>query len=96
MRMKALDPVLVASLPETAVLDILAATLETAIIALLAAHPRLQRDDHPPGWCATEPAACCLADAIIELVYQLDNAIIHYRDVVEAELDAESRLMPPF
>lgn len=95
--MKMLEPSLVASLPETAVLDLVAGALETAIVALLAVHPSLDRGSHPAGCCShNDPSACCLADAIIELIYQLDNAIIHYRDFVEAELEAEQLAEPPF
>lgn len=94
--MKPLDPVLVATLPETAGLEILEATMETTVVALFAAYPRLARDEHPPGSCSDEPSACCVAATIVDLIHQLDEVIIHYRDLVEAELDADRHFMPPF
>jgi hypothetical protein len=42
--------------------------------------PRIRASNearHPTGWCAPEaPSTCCRAEAIIDLVYELDNAIV--------------------
>ncbi len=93
--MKPLDPTLAAAVPELVVLDILGAMIESTIIALLAAHPRLQHGDHPARWCSPEaPSTCCRADAIIDLLYQLDDAIIAYLQLLDVEL-AEP-FDPPF
>ena len=85
-------PVLVRSAPELASIDILAGVLEATIVALIASHPCLEIECR----CVRPLAPCTLAVAILEHIYQLDNAIIHYRAVVEVELEAERRGEPPF
>jgi hypothetical protein len=87
-----LDPTVVRSAPELAAIEILSDVLEVAIVALIASHPCLEHDR--PCHCPLAP--CSLADAIFNRIYELDNAIIHYRDVVERELYAEENFDPQF
>jgi hypothetical protein len=93
--MRVLDPSFVASAPEIAVLEMLGDVCETAIISLIAAHPCLE-GDHSQQSCSRDARSpCCLANSIIDLLADLDDAMIDYRDVVEAELDAELRHQDP-
>ena len=95
--MRPLDPSLVASLPEIAVLDLLASVSEMAAIALLAAHPCLEREDHAAHRLSADAQppdaqpACCLADALNETFDVLTCAVAHYRTLVEGELARERR-----
>ena len=83
--MMLLDPALVRSAPEMASLEILALVLRATLVALTAAHPCLESDGSQCGALAP----CRLAEAIHDGIHELDNAIIHYRAVVEDELDSE-------
>jgi hypothetical protein len=83
--MMLLDPALVRSAPEMASLEILALVLQASLVALTAAHPCLESDGPPYGALAP----CRLAEAIHNGIDELDNAIIHYRNVAEHELDSE-------
>jgi hypothetical protein len=86
--MTGLDPHAVAETPQLAILELLGAMIETGIVALLAAHPLLDRH-HPARWCQPDaPSACCFAAAVVDLLYQLDDALIQYRDLLDAELHA--------
>lgn len=82
--MTALHPELVAAAPELAILDLLTDAIETSIIAMLAQYSCLA--DCQPRWCCTTTRHCRLADTIFDRLYELDNAIIHYRNVVEADV----------
>jgi hypothetical protein len=86
--MKPLDPSFARGAPEVVVLDILSAMIDSAIISLLAAHSCIEQGEHPAGWCVPgTPSTCCRADAIIELLYQLDNAIIAYFHLLDIEIN---------
>lgn len=83
--MMLLDSALVRSAPEMASLEILALVLRASLVALTAAHPCLESDG--PRCSALAP--CRLAEAIHDGIDELDNAILRYRAVVEADLDRE-------
>ena len=82
--MTTVSPELVAAAPELAILDLLTDAIDTSIIALLAQYACLADDD--PRWCCTTTMHCRLAETVIDRLYELNNAIIHYRNVVEADV----------
>lgn len=83
-----MNPELVAAAPELAILDLLTDAIETSIIAMRAQYPCLA--DCQSRWCCTTTEHCSLAETIIDRLYELNNAIIHYRNVVEADLVYEN------
>ncbi len=85
--MSTVNPGLVAAAPELAILDLVADAIETSIIAILAEYPCLA-DDQRRSCCVTT-MHCRLAETVIDRLYALDNAIIHYRNVVEADVLSE-------
>lgn len=82
--MTTVNPQLVAAAPELAILDLVADAIETSIIAILAQYPCLA--DCQPRSCCDTTRHCRLAETITDRLYELDNAIIHYRNVVEADV----------
>ena len=82
--MSVLSPPVLDRAPELAVLHLLAETLQTATLALIAVHPGLTCEP-PPSW-RPPPPSTRQADQIIRLAYQLENAIATYRRLTQAEL----------
>lgn len=68
-------------LPELAILVALDTVIETAIDAMLAAHPELIEDEPNPPIPAPLTAPACAADAIVQLAATLQEAIDRYRRV---------------
>ena len=87
-----LDPALVRSAPELACLEILTGVLEATLIAIVATHPCIESQTP----CACPLAPCCCADTIHNRIHELDNAILGYRAVVEAALEADRNGEMPF
>ena len=90
--MMLLDPALVRSVPELASLETLSLVLQTALVALTAAHPCLECDGPP----CDAFAPCHLAHAIHDRIDELDNAILNYRAAAEDVLDEEQNRQLPF
>lgn len=83
--MMLLNPAIVQSAPEITCLEILVRVLDATLVALVACHPCLETDD--PCTCPLAPCTC--ADALYNVLHELENAIIDYRAHVEDALDAE-------
>lgn len=82
--MTTLNPELVAAAPELAILDLLTDAIETSIVAILAQYSCLAHDQ--PWSCCATTMHCRLAETMIDRLYALDNAIMHYRNAVEADV----------
>jgi hypothetical protein len=81
--------------PELAILAALDDTLETALRALVAAHPQLG-DSECPAWARTTSAASDAADRILSASKPLANALDAYRRAVTPHRDTETDPNPSF
>lgn len=66
-------------LPQLAVLANLESALEVTTCVLQVAHPELTRDEECPYWVCGLPLI--VADRILALVEQLQDALFRYRDL---------------
>jgi hypothetical protein len=82
--MKTLTVNLVKSASELAVAEVLSQTLETTIIALMAAHPGLFCDPGPP-WVRT-PQTSRIAQRIVKRAQQLLDSLADYQRAIDLEL----------
>jgi hypothetical protein len=88
-------PAEIADAPELAILAALDDTLETALRALLAAHPQLG-DLECPAWAREASATSAAADRVLTAARPLAHALDAYRRAITLRLDAEIDRDPPF
>jgi hypothetical protein len=81
--------------PELAILAALDDTLETALRALVAAHPQLG-DSECPAWVRRTSAASAAADRILHASKRLAHALDAYRRAVTPRRDTETEPNPHF
>jgi hypothetical protein len=80
------EPQDLAEAPELAILVVVDEALETALAAIVAAHPELEDDPFEPEWDSRQPAHARFyaADAVIYVAHALRCAIDRYRCAVRA------------